>query len=133
MELRTVQVFIASALVLAGAIVFTRKARAEPTPDEQVIAQLKKAGSDLSKSHAIEFYLYFQSQEAASSAAERVKNLGFAIVRVDPAASGPGWLLLASKGMVPTKAAMAEIRARLDAIAKAGNGEYDGWEAEVTK
>jgi hypothetical protein len=38
--------------------------------DRAVLEQLRAAGSDLSKPHQIDFYLYFTTEEAAQKAAE---------------------------------------------------------------
>lgn len=43
-------------------------------PDQQVLDQLKAAGSDLSKPHKIEFFLYFPSKEKADGAATEMKK-----------------------------------------------------------
>ncbi|HXE42414.1 MAG TPA: ribonuclease E inhibitor RraB, partial [Candidatus Baltobacteraceae bacterium] len=40
----------------------------KPDLDESVLIQLKKAGSDLSKTHKIEFFLYFPTQAKAEQA-----------------------------------------------------------------
>src|SRR5262245_5883758 len=45
--------------------------------DQQVLDQLREAGSDLSKPHAMEFYLHFPSEESANVVALRVKAEGF--------------------------------------------------------
>ena len=133
MELRTIQLLVAGVVVLTGAIFYARQERAEPSLDEKVLAQLKKAGSDLSKPHTIQFYLYFPSAEAANAAAVKVQTLSFAVVRVDKAAKGDDWLLLASKRMVPGKEAITKVSSELTAVAKDGKGDYDGWEAQVTE
>src|SRR5689334_15282448 len=77
-------------------------AQTEPQldPDQEVIDQLKKAGSDLSKTHEINFYLYFPSEEKAKSAAVEVQKEGLS-VKVRPAAMGADWLCLGTKEMVP--------------------------------
>ena len=60
-------------------------------PDQQVLTQLEDAGSDLSKPHDLEFFLYFRDELAAEAAAEDVRALGFS-VEVRPAAVGTDWL-----------------------------------------
>jgi hypothetical protein len=53
------------------------RAAAEPkSGDALVLAQLKKAGSDLSKPHSIEFFLYLPTQETAEKAADQIRSKG---------------------------------------------------------
>lgn len=117
--------------LLAGATL--QPARADQSPDEQVLAALRDAGSDLAKPHVIQFYLYFPTQAVASSMVLKVRRLGLDIVRVEKAATGSEWLLLATTKVVPTKDAIERLTVELTAIAESGEGVYDGWEAEVTK
>ncbi|MEI9959779.1 MAG: ribonuclease E inhibitor RraB [Limisphaerales bacterium] len=72
----------------------------KPDLDESVLIQLKKAGSDLSKPHKIEFFLYFPTQTAAEQAAPQVRERGFE-VEVRQAAKGTDWLCFATKTMIP--------------------------------
>jgi hypothetical protein len=69
-------------------------------PDEAVIIQLQKAGSDLSKPHSIDFYLYFADESAAQQAAARMRQTGYQ-AEVKRAAKGEDWLCLATKQVVP--------------------------------
>jgi regulator of RNase E activity RraB len=107
-------------------------AASKPDPDQLVLEQLKKAGSDLSKLHKIEFFLYFPSQSAAMKAAHTVKQAEFE-VDVRAAAQGPAWLCLATKHMVPKLADLQKIRRQFNSIAAAQGGEYDGWGTEIVK
>src|SRR5882672_8366400 len=56
--------FLATGLFLVGGV-FGRWQKSPPDLDQQVLDQLKKAGSNLSKPHDIEFFLYFQTKESA--------------------------------------------------------------------
>lgn len=104
-------------------------AEAEP-PDRQVIAQLRQAGSDLSRPHPIEFFLYFPDQAAADAAAAELAGHGFE-QRVERAARGPAWLLFLSKSMPPEEARLVALRRELEAVAGRHGGEYDGWGTPV--
>jgi len=97
-----------------------------PDLDESVLVQLKKAGSDLSKPHKIEFFLYFPSQSVAERAALRVREAGFQ-VEVRRAPKGNDWLCFATKTMVPELSALQEIRRDFSSLAASLKGEYDGW------
>jgi regulator of RNase E activity RraB len=108
-----------------------RRAR-KPDLDDSVLVQLRKAGSNLSKPHAIEFFLYFPTQAIAEQAATQVRDAGFE-VRLEPSAKGNDWLCFATKNMVPELAAMQEIRHKFNSLASSMGGEYDGWGTEVEK
>lgn len=123
---------VVAALVIVGAMLFYRASSAKDARDEAVLEQLRAAGSDLAKPHALEFYVYVATENSAKSAAAALARAGFQ-VQVRPAAMGPGWLALASKTLVPTSAALAGIRRLLTKVASIEGGEYDGWEAQVTK
>ncbi len=117
-------------VVALGSFLWPRIARAQQDPDAQVLAQLKKAGSDLSKLHPIEFFLYASTKEAADRLAAKVKALHFE-TKVEPAAQGSRWLVLATKLMVPKHADLVLIREQFAALALAEKGEYDGWGTPV--
>jgi len=74
-----------------------------------VLLQLRKAGSDLSKPHKLEFFLYFVTECAAEEAALRVRNTGFD-VEVKEAAEGEACLCFATKTMVPDLIDLQRIR-----------------------
>ena len=102
------------------------------SPDDLVIEELRASGSDLSKPHAIDFYIYVPSEAAARRVSLALVPDGFS-VRTSPAALGAGWLALASKTLLPTTSAMAAVRKRLESVATSEGGEYDGWEAPVVR
>jgi hypothetical protein len=104
----------------------------EQEADARVIENLKAAGSDLSKPHPTDYYLYFGVERNARSAATEMGSQGFVIKAVRPSTNNQ-WLVLASKPIVPSLAVVSEIARELHALAQRNSGEYDGWEAEVTK
>jgi hypothetical protein len=98
--------------------------------DQQTLGRLKELGSDLTKPHEIEFFLYFPDEQRARAAAADIG--GDFAVEVDPAADDGGrWLIVARRTMVPMHEAILAIRQRLEALAAEGDGEFDGWGAEV--
>lgn len=123
---------VIAALVILGAMLYYRASSAKDARDAAVIDQLRAAGSDLAKPHALEFYVYVPTEDSAKRVAAKLKGEGFQ-VDVRPAAMGPGWLALASRTLVPTSAALAAIRRLLTKVASKEGGEYDGWEAQVTR
>jgi len=100
--------------------------------DQSVLAQLRKAGSDLSKPHNLEFFLYFPTQSIAEESALPMRNAGFR-VDVKRAAQGDAWLCFATKTMVPELPDLQKIRHDFDTLAVSKDGEYDGWGTQVVK
>ena len=120
---------------LLGAVAFRSLAQQpspQPTGDDGVIEQLRLAGSNLSKAHPIDFYIYAPTQESAERIAGNLAHQGFA-VKVRRAATGSDWLALATKEVVPTPTALAKIRRDLTSLAASEHGDYDGWEAPIVK
>ena len=101
-------------------------------PDVQVLEELKKAGSDLSKPHLIEFYLYFPSKESASEVAQTLRDEGYE-VQVSLGADNINWLCFATKSIFPTREALSAIRVYFEALAQQQGGEYDGWGTTIVK
>lgn len=101
-------------------------------PDQQILEQLKKAGSNLAKPHAIEFFLYFPTQAAAKEAASTIEKSGFSVT-IKQSAQGSDWLCSATKTMVPELAALQKIRKDFNALASSKRGEYDGWGTGIVK
>ncbi len=100
--------------------------------DQRVLEQLRAAGSDLSKPHDLEFYLYFPTEEAASRVAGKIRSDGFN-VEVKLAAQGSAWLCYATKRMVPERNKIVALGKRFRAFAQEFDGEYDGWETSIVK
>jgi hypothetical protein len=98
--------------------------------DQQTLEQLRSAGSDLSKTHTIQFYLYVPSRQDATAAATSLQASDFDTV-VKQGADGHNWLCLAQKSMTPTIENLTEVRQVFKALATRYRGEYDGWEAAV--
>jgi hypothetical protein len=106
-----------------------------PELDQQVLDQLREAGSDLSKPHDLEFFLYFPNQEAAGIAAERIitSGAGGFTAEVKQAPQGDAWMCYVTRKMVPEGAKIALIGERFRTLAQELGGEYDGWETSLVK
>jgi regulator of RNase E activity RraB len=102
-------------------------------PDQIVIEQLGKAGSDLSKPHRIEFFLYFPDSKGAARTMAALYEKKFDVDLSRPKKEGEKWLCKANKMMVPELKALQKIRKDFTAIAAANGGEYDGWGTAVVK
>ncbi len=100
--------------------------------DQSVLVQLRKSGSDLSKPHKIEFFLYFPTQPVAEQARSKILAEGFE-VEVQKAAQGDSWLCFATKEMIPALADLQRIRQNFEALDRSMNGEYDGWGTAVVE
>ena len=100
--------------------------------DAQVLRQLKEAGSDLTKPHAVEFFLYLPTEIGARAAAEELTARSYD-TKIDQAATGDQWLCLATRSFVPTQEAIDATRAEFEALATRLAGEYDGWGTPVVK
>jgi len=117
---------------LIGGIFSRWQKKDEPDLDQQVLDQLKKAGSDLSKPHNIEFFIYFPTEASANDAVKDIK-VEVDNVKVQLGADKKNWLCFATKRMVPDHDKLVALRKRFNEIAHKGNGEYDGWGTEVVK
>lgn len=102
------------------------------SPDGKVINQLKNAGSDLSKEHPVEFFVYVPSRESAEQIAEKISGDGFLSV-VEKTENSNTWLVYSKKSLVPTEEKMLQIRQRMTDLASSAGGEYDGWGTPVVK
>ena len=100
--------------------------------DLQVLNQLEEAGSDLSKPHEIEFFLYFPDEASANEAAASIRGQGF-VVEVMPPMAGSDWLCFATRTLVPKLEDIVAIGREFTAIAEAHGGEYDGWGTQVVR
>jgi regulator of RNase E activity RraB len=128
------KLLLASLLVvpLIGGIFSRWQKKEEPDLDQQVLDQLKKAGSDLFKLHDIEFFLYFPTETSGNEASKDVK-VEVDDVKVKLGADKKNWLCFATKRMVPKHDELVRLRKRFNEIANKGGGEYDGWGTEVVK
>ena len=136
METKSLVLFAAVLLVVIFATFYFRSTLArQPSLDGRVLAQLKRAGSDLSKPHAIEFFMYFPTQEAAARTGSKneLKPFSVKIERATKHSQDFGWLLFATRSMVPVEAELVSIRRQFDSLSAIEGGKYDGWGTEVVK
>jgi hypothetical protein len=98
----------------------------------EVLTQLRRDGSDTSKPHGFDFYLYFPTETAARQVGQRLTQSSYR-VEVRPAAKGPAWLCLAKTTLTPDTAPLAEMGTLFSQLAQEFHGEFDGWESDVLK
>jgi hypothetical protein len=123
---------IINVVVIVGLLSSLLGCTKQPDLDEAVLIQLRKAGSDLTKPHDIDFYLYFPSESVAEQAAVRIRQIGFQ-AEVRKGAKSEDWLCLGKKKLIPELSTIRDIAREFNALAKSLNGDYDGWEAKVEK
>ena len=100
--------------------------------DQQTRRQLAGAGADLTKPTDVVNYLYAPDEAGAQRAAGELRAAGYT-VEVRPAATGSNWLAKANRDLVPSPENIAEMRALFEKLAAVVKGDYDGWEAAVTR
>jgi hypothetical protein len=116
-----------------GWMIFDPQAASGATPldaNERVLEKLAAVGADVGAPTEVNVYLYFPSQDAASRAAEQVRALGFPQVLVSESLN-ESWACIGTWVMAPELNAIRDLAARLEEVARAHGGEYDGWEAAV--
>jgi hypothetical protein len=100
--------------------------------DLQVLQQLRNAGADLTKATEVNYYMYFADSATAARAADSSRAFGFD-AEVRDGRGRSQWLCLATKNMIPEKTAIFAATKRFSELSKSLGGDYDGWEAAVTK
>jgi regulator of RNase E activity RraB len=108
----------------------TAAARRADNPDTAAIQELEKAGSRTDAVHEIRHYLYFPKEDSAKTAAQHLAKLGLeaTIKRRDDQ-----WAVIGRHKMIPSTDNIESFRNKLEKLAEASGGEYDGWEAAVTR
>jgi hypothetical protein len=98
--------------------------------DAESIAQLAKAGSDLTQLHQIDFVLRFPTQKAGLKAELALQGFAFQ-TKLQPGKAAAEWIIHAIKIMYPLESDLSGLRDKLEVIAAEGKGSYDGWTAKV--
>jgi hypothetical protein len=121
------------AVVVVGALLLIRNVGSEAASDVAVLSQLRHAGSDLSKPHEMEFFMYFPNEASAQRVAVSLRQKGFRADVRHSANRKPEWLVLAGRSMVPDASELVRLRAELSQLSSTEQGIYDGWGAPVVK
>lgn len=98
----------------------------------EVVAQLKRTGSDVSKVHQFDFYFYMPTESRSKGIAEELQKQGLQ-TRISPSAKGFSWLCLASGAFVPDSPKLREFGELFLKLSTKHGGEFDGWEAEIVR
>lgn len=99
--------------------------------DDQLLAILAAQHGPLEKPRHWVHYLYVADEPAARNAEQRIRAAGWEIQRVDAAAEGHGWVVIAERHEATLSAeTVREARKLFETVAaSAKGGDYDGWEA----
>jgi hypothetical protein len=95
--------------------------------DRRVLQLMARYGSDFSKIHRFNFYLYFPTEEGARLARGVLEREGFEVDLCPPDRITPDW----PSKMLPEEAELLELRHWFERLAADLGGDYDGWEAGV--
>ena len=101
--------------------------------DAHVIESLVAAGSDISKPHNVDFFMWMPSKAKAKVAAAEIEDLGYAIASIDRPPGQSQWQVHATRVMAPQLQAMTATTRTLEAVAVKHGGDYDGWGTGVVE
>ena len=98
--------------------------------DQAALDSLRDAGSDFTKVHPFDFYLYHPEESGAEQICAHLRSQGFQIA-VKEGAVEVEWLCLASLSVIPSIEKLSELQDVFDALIHQYGGEYDRWETVV--
>jgi hypothetical protein len=98
--------------------------------DQAVLDSLRDAGSDLTKVHPFDFYLYHDEETGARQICDALTAQGFQVEVREGAVQGE-WLCLASLSFVPSIQKLSDLKSTFEDLILIYGGEYDGWETFV--
>jgi hypothetical protein len=118
-------------LVLAGGCAGDdADASIDVSSNAALIAELHKAGVDLSQPRPVEFYTYFANAAAAHRVETVLRQRGYAVA-FEAIPDDGEYGVTATKKILVDEASLAPIEAELATVAKAEGGDYDGFEVAV--
>jgi len=98
--------------------------------DQAALDSLRDAGSDLTKPHPFDFYLYHPDESGAVQICTQLRDDGFQITVME-GADASDWLCLASMSFEPSIEKLSELQVKFDYLISQYGGQYDGWETIV--
>lgn len=114
---------------LSGIAIVSAHSAQERSPDAVAIEQLGKSGSHLDGLHQFEFTLRFPSQKAAERADGQLITLAFS-TKIEPGKTAEERVIRATKRLYPVESDLSGLRDKLNEVAAAGQGTYEGWRAK---
>lgn len=103
-----------------------------PSLRAEVLQQLGEMGSDITRPHNFDFYLYFPSEDTAKLAAAKCRESEF-VCEVMRGATHANWLCRATITIMPNDAPLDKVGKFFNQIVVALKGDFDGWESDVVK
>ena len=98
--------------------------------DQAALDSLREAGSDFSRIHPFDFYLYHPEKSGAEQICAQLRAEGFQVTVREGAIEGE-WLCLATLSFIPSIDKLSELQGVFDELISQYGGEYDGWETIV--
>jgi regulator of RNase E activity RraB len=98
--------------------------------DQDALDNLREAGSDFSKVHPFDFYIYHPNKQGAEDICAGLAVKGFQ-VETRVATAGGEWLCFASLEILPTLENLSQQEQIFTELINTYGGEYDGWETIV--
>lgn len=106
----------------------------DPHGEKATLRHLEESGADLTKStHFIHFIAFPDKESAVSGGREIAERLGYDVRGSEPEVPNGKWLVSAEREQIPTLDNIERMRQALTLIAEQFGGDYDGWEAAVTR
>jgi len=104
----------------------------ELAQDIEALDQLRAVGSDMSKPHEIDFYLYVPSEADAKAVEAALRSLGYDVL-IRAGENEINWLCIASRTMRPTIQELTNARGVFKGLALRHSGAYNGWQAAIVR
>jgi Regulator of ribonuclease activity B len=101
--------------------------------DLKVLSALKKAGADLSKPTHFIHHLLFSDETSMMDAGRQLAEFGYRVRGQKPEETGGEYVLFVERDEVPTFENVTRMRTFMEAFADQFGGEYDDWEAAITR
>jgi hypothetical protein len=98
--------------------------------DQDALDSLRDSGSDLTKVHPFDFYIYHPEHSGAEQICAHLQSRGFQVTLREGAVEGE-WLCLAEINLIPSIEKLSELQGMFDEMISQYGGEYDGWETIV--
>jgi hypothetical protein len=123
--------YIAVAAIVLMVVYFVTREFAEARArkrdvDKITLDQLRRAGSNMKKVHAVKFVLFVPGEQEALFVRNRLIKRGYE-AEIQRAASGPGWICEAKKAVLLNRNELIGLRAEFSKIAAQYGGQYRGW------
>ena len=106
-----------------------RTPRTTTSLDGLTLAQLARAGADLTKSRHVIHFLDFSNATSAEAASAVLEDAGYETTVTPPDDSVEHWAVRAEANRVVGHDTVDAFRAFFERVAAEHGGEYDGWEA----